>query len=175
MVALFKFLLFYIIEMKYMSMIIEARSNAAGLPNTASDVRRRLAALQLRFYSALFTAIVVVWYLILGEYRRKLVFMVMYSFWVPQIVYNIITESKKPLHKHYIYGNSITRLNLPLILFGIPNNFMQEIEPEFPTDFKLCAMLIIWVGIQTSLLMAQTKYGARFMIPARYVDFSWIY
>ena len=167
MVALFKFLLFYVIEMKYMVMIMEARSSAAGLSNSASDVRRRLAALQFRFFTALFFSIVAVWYLVLGQYRRKLVFMIMYSFWVPQIIYNIYTESKKPLHKHFIYGNSITRLSLPLILFGIPKNFMQEIEPEFPLDYQLCAMLVIWVAIQTGLLMGQTKYGARFMIPAR--------
>ncbi len=167
MVALFKFLLFYIIEMKYMVMIMEARSRAAGLPNTASELRRRLAGLQFRFFSALFIAIVAFWYLIFGQFRRKLVFMIMYSFWVPQIVYNAFTESKKPLHKHYIFGNSFTRLNLPLILFGIPNNFMQEIEPEFPMDLQLCGMLIVWVGIQTGLLIGQGKYGARFMIPQR--------
>ena len=109
-----------------------------------------------------------VWYLVVGQQRRKLVFVIMYSFWVPQIAYNIFTEAKKPLHKHYIYGNSITRLNLPLILFGIPKNFMQEIEPDFPLDFSLCVMLVIWVGIQTGVLIGQTKYGARFMIPARY-------
>ncbi len=167
MVALFKFLLFYVIEMKYMVMIMEARSSAAGLPNSASDVRRRLAALQFRFFSGLFLSIIGIWYFIFGQYRRKLVFMVMYSFWVPQIIYNIFTEAKKPLHKHFIYGNSITRLNLPLILFGIPKNFMQEIEPEFPLDHQLCLMLIIWVAIQTGLLMGQMKYGARFMIPQR--------
>lgn len=168
MVALFKFLLFYVVEMKYMAMITEARSSAVGQPSTASDMRRRFAALQFRFYSVLFLAIVGFWYLIVGQYRRKLVFMIMYSFWVPQIIYNVFTESKKPLHKHYIYGNSITRLNLPIIIFGIPKNFMQEIEPEFPLDFNLCWMLLIWVAIQTSLLMGQSKYGARFMIPARY-------
>lgn len=167
MVALFKFLLFYVIEMKYMVMIMEARSSAAGLPNTASELRRRLATLQFRFFSSLFVAIIGCWYLIFGSFRRKLVLMIMYSFWVPQIIYNIFTESKRPLHKHYIYGNSITRLNLPLILFGIPQNFMQEIEPEFPLDFQLCVMLIVWVGIQTALLIGQGKYGARFMIPAR--------
>lgn len=172
MVALFKFLLFYVVEMKYMAMIMEARSSAAGLPNSASDMRRRVATLQLRFYSALFITIIAIWYLIVGQYRRKLVFMIMYSFWVPQIIYNAITNSKKALHHHYIYGNSATRLGLPFILFGIPKNFMQEIEPEFPSDFTLCWMLLIWVAIQTGVLFGQSKFGARFMIPTRYEDLN---
>ena len=167
MVALFKFLLFYVIEMKYMAMIMEARSSAAGLPTSTSAQRRRLAQLQFRFFSSLFIAILAFWYLAFGLYRRKLVFIILYSFWTPQIIYNIITQSKKPLDKHYIYGNSITRLNLPLILFGLPGNFMHEIEPEFPLDHQLCVMLVIWVGIQTGLLVGQSWYGARFMIPAR--------
>jgi hypothetical protein len=152
-----------------MAMIIEARSSAAGLSTSASEIRRRFASLQLRFYAVLIFTITAFWYLIIGQYRRKLVFFIMFSFWVPQIIYNVITESKKPLHKHYIYGNSMTRLSIPLILFGIPKSFMQEIEPEFPLDFTLCWMILVWIGIQTALLIAQSKYGTRFMIPARCV------
>ena len=169
MVALFEFLLFYVVAMKYMAMIMEARSRAAGQPSSANDIRRRFAALQLKFYFVLLFALITTWYLGLVQYRKKFVFMTMYSFWVPQIIYNVITETKKPLHNQFIYGNSIIRLNLPLLLFGIPGNFMQEIEPELSLDFSLCWMLMIWIGIQTGLLVGQSKYGARFMIPARYV------
>jgi len=169
MVSLFKFMMFYVIEMKYMVIIVQARNNAEGNQPSASEARRRLAVLQFRFFTAFLSAIIAIWYLALGQGRKKLCFMVMYSFWIPQIIYNVITESKKPMHKHYIYGMSITRLSLPLILFGVPNNFMQEIEPEFPSDNWLCIMLTIWVGIQTALLIGQSKYGARFMIPARFL------
>ncbi len=168
MVGLFKFLLFYVVAIRYMAMIMESRSIARGLPTSTNDVRRRFATMQLKFYTGLFCVLIGGWHLAVGQQHRKIVFMLLYSFWVPQIVYNIVTETKKPLHIHYIYGNSITRLNLPLLLFGVPDNFMQEIEPEFPLDPSLCWMLVIWIAVQTGLLIGQSKYGARFMIPARY-------
>ena len=91
----------------------------------------------------------------------------MYSFWVPQILRNIITEARRPLHTSYIYAMSLTRLIAPIYTFAVPKNFYTEIEPDFPVDFFTCQVLIVWVGIQAAILIAQSKYGTRFMIPAR--------
>ena len=33
----------------------------------------------------------------------------------------------------------------------------------------MCELLVVWVVIQTAVLLAQGKYGARFMIPARFL------
>lgn len=165
-VAFFKLLIFCVIEMKYMALIIQAR-NASNGGNTTELLRRQVAMLHLRFYVALFGAFLAFFYA--GERFRIPYNLVLYSFWVPQIVQNVITEAKRPMHNYYIYGMSITRLVAPLYIFAVPNNFLKEVYPESPTDLFMCECLVLWVGIQTAVLIAQGKYGARFMIPARFL------
>jgi hypothetical protein len=64
---------------------------------------------------------------------------------------------------------SITRLIAPLYTYGMPHNFFKELEPEFQEDFLSCQLLVIWLGIQAAVLWGQGKYGARFMIPSRFL------
>jgi len=54
-------------------------------------------------------------------------------------------------------------------MFGIENNFVREMNPEFPRSIAVCYALVIWVGLQAVVLHQQGKWGARFMIPARSV------
>ena len=105
----------------------------------------------------------------IGDTFRIPYVLVLYSFWVPQIVMNVITEARAPLHKHYIYGMSLSRLVAPLYLFAVPNNFVKEVMPDVPSDPLLCQLLVLWIGIQTAILIAQSKYGPRFMIPQRFL------
>ena len=152
--------------MKYMALIIQARNSSNG-GNTTELLRRQVAMLHLRFYVALFGAFLAFFYA--GEKFRIPYNLALYSFWVPQIVQNIITEAKRPMHNYYIYGMSLTRLVAPLYIFAEPNNFLKEVYPESPTDLYMCELLVLWIGIQTAVLIAQGKYGARFMIPARFL------
>ena len=94
-VAFFKLLIFCVIEVKYMAIIIQAR-NASNGGNSIELLRRQVAMLHLRFYVAL-----------MGS----------------QIVHNVATEAKKPLHLYYVYGMSITRLVAPLYMFAVQGNF----------------------------------------------------
>lgn len=163
-VAFFKLLIFCVIEMKYMAIITQAR-NAGN--NTIDRLRRQIAMLHLRFYVALLGAFIALFYA--WESHRTMYILALYSFWVPQIVLNVITETKRPLHHYYVYGMSLTRLVAPLYVFAVPNNFLKELYPDNPTDWTLCQLLILWLGIQTAVLEAQGRYGARFMIPARFL------
>jgi hypothetical protein len=150
-----------------MAMIIQARNNSNG-GQTSDVLRRQIAMLHLRFYVALFGTFLLAFYV--GEKYRMAYTLALYSFWVPQILYNIMyTEAKTPLHTYYIYSMSLSRLVAPLYVFAIPNNFLKEVYPEDPTDPLLCELLVLWIGIQTAILIAQSKYGARFMIPARFL------
>jgi Ring finger domain len=149
-----------------MALIIQARNSSNG-GNTTELLRRQVAMLHLRFYVALFGAFLAFFYA--GEKFRIPYNLALYSFWVPQIVLNVITEAKRPMHHYYIYGMSLTRLVAPLYIFAEPNNFLKEVYPESPTDYQLCQLLVLWVGFQTAVLIAQGKYGARFMIPARFL------
>jgi len=166
-VAFFKLLIFCVIEMKYMSIIIQARNNANGGQSTTELLRRQVAMLHLRFYVALVTAFLV--FFSAGQQYRTIYMVVLYSFWVPQIIQNIISEAKRPLHVYYIYGMSISRCVAPLYMFAVPNNFLKEVYPDSPTNYLMVEILIIWIAVQTAVLIAQDKYGARFMVPARFL------
>jgi hypothetical protein len=149
-----------------MAMIVQARSNSAG-GQTTEGLRRQIAMLHLRFYAALFVALLLAFYV--GDRYRIAYGLLLYSFWIPQIVLNVITESKNAMHRYFIYGMSLSRLVVPLYMFGVRNNFLKEVYPESPTDLWMCQLLTVWVGVQVAVLIAQSKYGARFMIPARFL------
>mmetsp|Transcript_17038 Transcript_17038/g.25793 ORF Transcript_17038/g.25793 Transcript_17038/m.25793 type:complete len:1081 (+) Transcript_17038:273-3515(+) len=166
-VAFFKLLIFCVIEMKYMAIIIQARNNANGGQSTQELLRRQVAMLHLRFYVALMGAFLAFFYA--GQQYRTIYMVGLYSFWVPQIIQNIITEAKRPLHVYYIYGMSISRCVAPLYMFAVPNNFLKEVYPDSPTNYVMVEILVVWIAIQNAVLIAQTKYGARFMIPTRFL------
>ena len=165
-VAFFKLLIFCVIEMKYMAIIIQARNSNNGGNNT-EILRRQIAMLHLRFYVALIASFLAFFYA--GDGYRTVYILALYSFWIPQIVQNVITEAKRPMHTYYIYGMSLTRLVAPLYIFAVRNNFLKEVYPDSPTNVFMCQTLFVWVGIQTAILVAQGRYGARFMIPARFL------
>ncbi len=144
---------------------MQARLNAAGENLSTEELRRRVAIMHTRFYIILLFSISALWHL--KENHRTLCVVIMYSFWVPQIVKNVITEARRPLHTTYIYAMSLTRLVAPIYTLAVPKNFYTEIEPDFPLDYCTCQVLVVWIGIQTAVLLAQSKYGTRFMIPAR--------
>jgi hypothetical protein len=165
-VAFFKLILFCVLEMKYMAIIIQAR-NANGNGNTTELLRQQIAMLHLRFYVALI-CIFIIFFFAWESYHRFYI-LALYSFWVPQIIQNVATDTKRPLHHYYVYGMSLTRLVAPLFIFLTPNNFLKEVYPDIPTDTTMCELLILWVGFQTVILETQGRYGARFMIPARFL------
>lgn len=165
-VAFFKLLIFCVIEMKYMAIIVQARTSSNG-GISVDALRHQVAMLHLRFYGSLMVAFLLLFY---AQNNCRVFYMLgLYSFWVPQIILNIVTEAKSPLHKYYIYGMSITRIVAPLYIFGLRKNFLKEVYPESSTDPFMCQMLVLWVACQTVVLIAQGKYGARFMIPARFL------
>jgi hypothetical protein len=92
--------------------------------------------------------------------HMKLILLLMYSFWIPQIISNVIHDSRKPLDPHYILGITVTRLAIPLYIFGWPNNFMH-IEP----DKNWCVCLTMFLGLQAMFLLLQHYLGPRWFIP----------
>ena len=77
--------------------------------------------------------------------------------------------SRQPMHKYYIVGMSLTRLVAPCYVFCVKNNFLKEVYPDSPTDPSMMIRVCLWVLIQAAVLLAQGKYGARCMIPARFL------
>lgn len=170
-VAFFKLLIFCVIEMKYMAIIIQAR-NASNGGNSVELLRHQTAMLNLRFYVALLGSCLGLTY---SNNYRTLYMLLLYSFWIPQIIHNVVTEAKKSMHSYYICGMSVTRLFAPLYMFANEGHFLMQVYPESPINVFMCQLLVLWVGIQTGVLYAQSHFGARFFIPAQFLPLKYDY
>lgn len=164
--AFFKFVVFSIFEMRYLLAIWKA-SRPANSGEGWEAMRRELSLLYSRFYGILLGGI-----LIMYEFHNflRLILLLMYSFWIPQIVTNVVRDSRKPLHPHYILGMTITRLAIPLYIFGCPNNFMR-IGP----DKKWCICLCAFMGLQSLVLLLQHYLGSRCFIPRQILPEKYSY
>ncbi|XP_030482962.1 transmembrane E3 ubiquitin-protein ligase FLY2 isoform X2 [Cannabis sativa] len=164
--AFFKFVVFSIFEMRYLLAIWKANrpmNNGEGW----ETMRRELSVLYSRFYGILLGGI-----LIMYEFHNFLrpILLLMYCFWIPQIVTNVIRDSRKPLHPHYVIGVTVTRLAVPLYIFGCPNNFMR-IEP----DQSWCICLVVFIGLQSAILLLQHYLGSRWFIPRQILPEKYSY
>ncbi|XP_047334596.1 transmembrane E3 ubiquitin-protein ligase FLY2-like [Impatiens glandulifera] len=164
--AFFKFVVFSIFEMRYLLAIWKA-----GRPMNSGEgweaMRRELSVLYSRFYGVLLGGI-----LIMYEFHSFLwpILLLVHSFWIPQIVTNIIRDSRKPLHPYYILGMTITRMAVPLYIFGCPHNFMR-IKP----DKTWCICLAVFMGFQACVLLLQHFLGSRWFIPRQILPEKYSY
>ncbi|TXG55124.1 hypothetical protein EZV62_020380 [Acer yangbiense] len=164
--AFFKFVVFSIFEMRYLLAIWKASrpmNNGEGW----ETMRRELSVLYSRFYGILLGGILVMY-----EFHNFLrpILLLMYSFWIPQIITNVVRDSRKFLHPYYILGISVTRLAIPLYIFGCPHNFMR-IEP----DKNWCICLCVFIGLQASILLLQHYLGSRWFIPRQILPEKYSY
>ncbi|XP_068654890.1 transmembrane E3 ubiquitin-protein ligase FLY1-like isoform X2 [Aristolochia californica] len=164
--AFFKFVVFSIFEMRYLLAIWKA-SRPLSTGEGWETMRRELSVLYSRFYGILLGGIVIMY-----EFHNYLkpIILVMYSFWIPQIVTNVIRDTRKPLHPHYILGMTITRLAIPFYVFGCPTNFMR-VEP----DKNWCICLGVFVGLQALMLLLQHYLGSRWFIPRQILPEKYCY
>lgn len=164
--AFFKFVVFSIFEMRYLLAIWKASrpiNNGEGW----EAMRRELSVLYSRFYGILLGGILVMY-----EFHKflRLILLLMHSFWIPQIITNVVRDSRKPLHPHYILGMTITRLAIPFYVFGCPHNFMR-IEP----DRNWCICLGVFMGLQALILLLQHYLGSRWFIPRQILPEKYSY
>ncbi|KAL6657997.1 hypothetical protein ACP70R_005777 [Stipagrostis hirtigluma subsp. patula] len=143
--AFFKFVVFSIFEMRYLLAIWKA-SRPLNSGEGWEVMRRELSVLYSRF----------LWY----SFGRN----------PSHIVTNVIRDTRKPLHPQYILGMTITRLAIPLYIFGCPSNFMR-IEP----DQKWCIAVSIFMGIQAAVLLLQHYLGSRCFIPRQILPEKYCY
>jgi hypothetical protein len=154
--AFLKFVLFSIFEMRYLIHIWKAR-RPQGFTNGFEVMRRELQSLYMRFYGALFVGLIVIYQF--TSFFQYFV-LILFSFWLPQIYCNATRNAPKPMTLVYIIVMSITRLFVPLYLFGCPRNIIG-IQPN-PI---LCVVLILWVFVQAVVLVSQYFLGPRWFIP----------
>lgn len=164
--AFFKFVVFSIFEMRYLLAIWKA-SRPTNNGEGWEAMRRELSVLYSRFYGILLGGILVMY-----EFHKFLrpILLLMHSFWIPQIITNVVRDSRKPLHPHYILGITFTRLAIPFYVFGCPHNFMR-IEP----DKTWCICLGVFMGFQASILLLQHYFGSRWFIPRQILPEKYSY
>merc|ERR1711976_1069986 len=98
------------------------------------DLRRQLAKLHARFYAILF-AILFSIYLFIDHIDYIII--ALYSFWCPQIIFNAAKGIRQPMNRSYIVGMSITRLIIPIYIFGCPSNFVRVLYSGFKPNYAL--------------------------------------
>ncbi|CAK9257138.1 unnamed protein product [Sphagnum jensenii] len=156
MAAFFKFVIFSMFEMRYLLAIWKAQRPAASGEGWET-MRRELSVLYSRLYGFLLGGILIVYEL---HHLLQYILFFFYSFWIPQIVGNVVRDTRKPLHPQYIVGITVTRLAIPLYIFGCPNNFMGV-----ETNIGWCIGLTIFLALQATILLLQHYFGARCFIP----------
>lgn len=164
--AFFKFVIFSIFEMRYLLAIWKAR-RPLNSGEGWEAMRRELSVLYSRFYGVLLGGI-----LLMYEFHNMLPYILFffYSFWIPQIITNVVRDTRKPLHIHYILGITVTRLAIPLYTFGCPKNFMRV-----EVDAKWCICLTAFLAMQVAVLLIQHYFGACWFIPRQLLPDKYSY
>ncbi|KAI8983562.1 hypothetical protein BDB01DRAFT_791258 [Pilobolus umbonatus] len=94
---------------------------------------------------------------------------IFFSFWIPQIVRNILRGCRHPLSHRYVIVMSVTRLYVPLYFYGCPVNLVgHETTPWVWA-------LVLYVAVQVMILLFQDLFGPRFFIPSRYLPQTYNY
>lgn len=164
--AFFKFICFSIFLMRWMLLIWRAR-RPSGFSEGWEAMRRELSMLYSRFYLSLLAGLFLLYQL--QDHIRVFIF-ALYSFWLPQIVLNVVEDHRRPLLPMYILGTSLTRLAIPLYFWGCPNNFLH-IHP-LP---KTVIALVGWLFLQALVLLSQYKFGPRWFIPKAFLPEKYDY
>jgi len=157
--AFFKFIIFSLFEMRYLLMIWKAR-RPQGFNDGWEQMRRELSSLYSRFYGFLLGGIIV-FYMLQAHIRFLAV--LLYSFWIPQIIHSAQHGHRRPLQPMYVVGISVTRLGLPLYFFWCPKNWLHTATmPGF------ALFLCFYVACQAGVLLLQHRFGPRCFVPRQF-------
>lgn len=174
-IAALKLLIFCAFEMRMVVGVYHARYAQEASTLGWAGLRRRLASLHFRFYAALFVAMLVT---ISLRSQPVLIILLLYSCWVPQIVYNATAGTRRAFHPVYMYGMALTRMFIPLYVFGCPHNFLSLLLVEtasFTFSPAACFVLIVWTALQVGVLAVQDMCGARFFVPKQWLPLKYDY
>ncbi|KAI9230013.1 MAG: hypothetical protein DHS80DRAFT_29248 [Piptocephalis tieghemiana] len=86
-----------------------------------------------------------------------------HSFWCPQIFRNAFRGCRKALDIRYVLIMTLSRLLLPLYVYGCPVNLLHN-QPNL-----WIYGLVGWMFLQVLLLLIQERFGSRFCVPRRFL------
>lgn len=89
---------------------------------------------------------------------------ILYSYWIPQIIFNIMKNAEKPLSKIYLYGISIVQLYILIFIYNLDVNINIE---NFNKNFIY--IIAAYTALQILILSFQDIFGPLFLIPERFL------
>ncbi|KAH8917087.1 hypothetical protein BT69DRAFT_1249235 [Atractiella rhizophila] len=96
--------------------------------------------------------------------------MLMYSFWIPQIIHNCqYGQRRMGLKREFIFGTTLCRLFLPLYFWGCPDNIL------FIDSSNSVFLLVLYQGAQLAILLLQDSFHPRFFLPSWWREESYDY
>jgi len=171
--AILKLVLFSVFEMRYILIIWKSRRPQEVAINRATFQRQ-----QVYFYSRMYLCVFALLFL-LWKFSsfRKFFFFVVLSFWVPQIISNMVRETPDPFHNMCLLGMTASRLFTPLYIYGCPDNFFNLIvETDVSIyDPTFCWLLVLWSIVQILVMLVQRRFGPRVLIPQRFLPAKYDY
>lgn len=185
-IAIVKLVLFSAFQMRMVVNAYKARYAQEISSEGWRGLRSRMINLHLRFYGAVIFVLMLV---VSFPSSPTFIITLLYSFWVPQIVYSAVAGTRHPFHPAYLIGMSASRLFLPLYMLGCPNNFAIMLWEYFSPHYELsshaarhhmlspssCYFLLLWMLVQVAVLTMQTAFGPRFFVPKRFLPLRYDY
>eukprot|EP00930_Biecheleria_cincta_P085007 TRINITY_DN74427_c0_g1_i1.p1 TRINITY_DN74427_c0_g1~~TRINITY_DN74427_c0_g1_i1.p1 ORF type:complete len:528 (+),score=74.33 TRINITY_DN74427_c0_g1_i1:205-1584(+) len=171
-IAFFKFILFSFLEARYLLIILRHRRHDQFAQGW-EVVRREVSQLYTQFYGALLIGMMIIYQ---SLNHLDLIVMLLQAYWVPQILRDAWYGCRSSLKTSFISGISISRLLLPLYLWGCPYSiFRGDIYPRLPgaPSSQWCLFLLVAQATQVGVLLLQRRYGPRFFVP--WVCMPWAY
>lgn len=163
-VSLFKFILFSLLEARYMLTIWRQRRSEAFNQGWEA-VRRELSWLYSRFYGILILGMMLIYNNLDNLQYIALAFQ---AFWVPQIFQDAWQGSRSALRPAFFGGIAVTRSLMMLYLWGCPEGiFSDDLYPRLPgaPSWKICAGVVLLQAAQVTVMMLQKVLGPRWFIP----------
>ncbi|KAJ3128058.1 hypothetical protein HK098_005270 [Nowakowskiella sp. JEL0407] len=152
--SFFKFILFSTLEMRYILSILRAQRRDLD--------ESSINSLYSRFYMFAFFGLFFVYNLTIRYSLLLAIFgFAIHSYWIPQIISNIQTNTRTAFSKNYVFGMSILRLSVPVYLYACPESIVAYHQTHPHTILALC----VYVAIQVAILTCQEYFGPRMFIP----------
>mmetsp|Transcript_7369 Transcript_7369/g.20620 ORF Transcript_7369/g.20620 Transcript_7369/m.20620 type:complete len:508 (-) Transcript_7369:108-1631(-) len=171
-VSLFKFILFSLLEARYLLTIWRQRRHEAFTQGW-DVVRRELSWLYSRFYGVLIIGLIVIYKNL--EHLDTIV-LIFQAYWVPQILHDVWQGSRSAVRPAFVCIISITRTLFMLYLWGCPHGvFSGDLYPRLPgsPSWVFCASVVLLQAFQLTVMALQRRLGPRWFVP--WICMPWAY
>lgn len=166
-----KLFLFGLFEVRLIIGVYRARFSTEIAAGGWNYLRMTLTAFHIRFYLAFFSIVIFI-----AVFHDMLILLVLllYSSFIPQIVYSAYHGTRKALSPVYYVGMTISRMFIPLYFLSCPSNFLYVLIGNNDSSstgaaaeqyMSVSLFFICWLWLQVLILYLQDKYGSRFFIP----------